>query len=77
MIKHETKNCPRCEKGFECKSGDITNCQCETVELLQHHREHIAAEYTDCLCAGCMKAIRSEYNIFLFKQKIDDLVNRI
>lgn len=73
MTKHESKTCPHCQQHFECKTGDIHNCQCETVELMQHHRDYIAAKYNDCLCVSCIREIRSECNMLLFKQKIDNL----
>jgi len=38
MSKHETRQCARCDtllfnKLFECKSGSIMLCQCQTVVL--------------------------------------------
>jgi len=72
--KHETKTCPHCQKNFECKCGDVINCQCETIELKQQHRDYIFKQYDDCLCASCMAFMRSEYNISQFYQKINQLI---
>ena len=63
MIKHEIKTCPHCQKNFECKRGNIISCQCESVELQQHHLDEIAQRYDDCLCAHCLEQLRDEYNI--------------
>jgi len=74
MPKHETKICPHCQNVFECKSGDIVNCQCESVQLSQQHRDYIFGQYEDCLCAGCMRALRSEFNIERFNLQMQQLV---
>jgi uncharacterized protein (UPF0212 family) len=63
MCKHEQKNCPRCGNQFECKVGDISNCQCYAVQLNDKEIKFIAERYVDCLCAACMKAMKSEYSI--------------
>lgn len=62
MCKHEEKNCPRCNGSFECKVGDIANCQCATVKLSDKERDFIAAQYSDCLCAGCMEAMKTAHH---------------
>lgn len=74
MTKHEIKICPHCQQYFECKCGDIINCQCESVELKQKHRDYIYQQYDDCLCAGCMIILRREFNVRQFYNKIDQLV---
>ena len=63
MCKHEEKKCPRCGKGFECKAGDIAHCQCSSIQLNEAETKFIADTFTDCLCAACMKAMKSEYSI--------------
>lgn len=63
MCKHEEKYCPRCGNSFECKVGDITHCQCYGIALTDKENDFISNKFTDCLCAGCMKAMKSEYNI--------------
>ena len=63
MCKHELKSCPRCHAAFECKTGDIAHCQCSNIQLSEAEAKFIAATYTDCLCAACMKAMKSEYSI--------------
>jgi len=74
MPKHEIKTCPHCQKTFECKSGDIVNCQCETEILTQQHRDYISRQYDDCLCANCMRAMRSEFNVGQFNLQMQQLV---
>lgn len=60
MPEHEQKQCPRCGKGFECKSGSVTLCQCQGVNLTPQQLEYIAARYDDCLCRACLEALRAE-----------------
>jgi len=74
MNKHEIKSCPRCNTGFECKSGDIVKCQCESVKLEQCHRDYIAERFDDCLCAGCMAELRAEFNVGQFMGKLDGVI---
>ncbi len=63
VIKHETKTCPRCQHDFECKSGSILLCQCQTVYLEPAHTKYISSLYSDCLCASCLLTLRTEYNL--------------
>ena len=62
MCKHENKTCPRCQALFECKVGDITKCQCYSVKLNDAERDFLANSYNDCLCAGCIEAVRTAYH---------------
>ena len=68
--KHETKNCPRCDSEFECKSGSILLCQCQTVVLSSVQMEFISAEHDDCLCLSCLQILRSEFNNRKHKLKL-------
>lgn len=70
MPKHEHKTCPRCQSEFECKTGTIEQCQCQTVELTEEHLDYIQARYDDCLCAACLVALRREYNLQASEQPI-------
>ena len=62
MPSHDEKQCPRCNNLFECKSGSVLLCQCQTVTLTEKQLEYIASRYQDCLCAKCLMDIRVEYN---------------
>ena len=68
--KHETKNCPRCKTEFECKSGSILLCQCQTIVISDEQMDYINAQYDDCLCLSCLKSLRVEFNIRKNKNKI-------
>lgn len=70
MAHHEKKNCPRCNARFECKMGSITLCQCATVELSKDEWEYINLKYDDCLCAQCLKALKSEYQNVKHQQSL-------
>lgn len=58
--KHEPKACPRCGGLFECKPGDVANCQCAGVELTRGDIECIGEMFGDCLCVGCLRELKAE-----------------
>jgi len=68
--KHETKNCPRCKTEFECKTGSVLLCQCQTIMLSDEQLNYINALYDDCLCIACLNALRAEYNLMQHQEKI-------
>jgi hypothetical protein len=65
--KHELKNCPRCGNLFECKPGDIANCQCFGTKLNEEASAFIAKKYGDCLCIGCLQDLNQKQNFFIEK----------
>ena len=67
MCQHETKSCPRCKQAFECKSGNITQCQCYGIALTDELMAYIEQRYNDCLCRDCLQYLQQELN--LFKEK--------
>lgn len=42
MHKHEEKYCPRCGSKFECKVGDVLNCQCTKITISDDARNFFA-----------------------------------
>lgn len=69
MCKHEEKICPRCNKGFECKTGDILKCQCYGIELSEAEESFIKSTYNDCLCGDCLRQLKQRYSLFI-EQKV-------
>ena len=67
MNRHEEKYCPRCKTVFECKPGNITQCQCYGIVLTDEQRAYIEQRYADCLCRDCLAYLSNELN--LFKEK--------
>lgn len=67
MCIHEQKACPRCQQAFECKPGNITQCQCFGMQLTEEQKAYISGRYNDCLCRNCLQALQNE--IELFKEK--------
>ena len=67
MCMHEEKLCPRCGKGFECKQGSITGCQCYDIALNNEERAFIEDRYDDCLCRSCLFELKNHY--IFFKEK--------
>ena len=61
MDKHERKNCPRCNSLFECKPGNITQCQCYGVYFTEEEKRAVESKYTDCLCIDCLLSLKNEY----------------
>ena len=70
MPTHEPKQCQRCGTEFECKVGSVLQCQCQSVEMTAKQLEYVTRKYDDCLCALCLMALRSEFNIAQHKIKI-------
>lgn len=61
------KICPRCNTTFECKTGNITVCQCNGIILSTEERAFIEMRYADCLCAKCLLQLKDRY--VFFKEK--------
>jgi hypothetical protein len=60
MCQHETKHCGRCNTPFECKVGNISQCQCSGIQLTDDAKTFISANYSDCLCRNCLLTIQKE-----------------
>jgi hypothetical protein len=67
---HEMKYCPRCLASFECKPGNVAQCQCFDVELSRGEKEFISARYDDCLCKNCLLDMKMEYARELHVRKL-------
>jgi len=68
MSKHESKSCPRCQRLFECRAGDITNCQCYGIKLTTEEKMFIEERFQDCLCGTCLSELKNKY--ILFKERL-------
>ncbi len=75
MASHETKSCPRCQKGFECKPGNITQCQCYGITFTEEEKKHVAENYNDCLCRDCLTAIKHEARYQPVKEKMQSILS--
>lgn len=64
MCQHESRICPRCRAAFDCKPGNITQCQCYGVKLTEEQRAYIEQRYADCLCRNCLEYLQQESNLF-------------
>ncbi len=58
--KHEIMVCKRCGSRFECKVGDVSNCQCSAISLSDASRKFLDNTYFGCLCADCLTEIESK-----------------
>jgi len=54
MTKHEIKICPHCSRQFECKVGDVVNCQCSILTLSAETHTFLDKTDFDCLCVSCL-----------------------
>jgi Cysteine-rich CWC len=61
MADHETVTCPRCQRTFECRVGSILRCQCQAVTLSEEERYFIQQQYSSCLCADCLRDMKSAF----------------
>jgi len=66
-MKHENKCCGRCDQHFECKVGDIANCQCSIIELSLEEIAFIEELYDDCLGMNCIYEMKRRYVHFVNK----------
>ncbi len=64
MCQHEPKECPRCRKAFECKPGNITQCQCYGIVVTAEQLAFMEERYQDCLCRDCLQYLSVELNYF-------------
>ncbi|MHB9010684.1 MAG: cysteine-rich CWC family protein [Ignavibacteriaceae bacterium] len=69
MASHEIKYCSICSIAFECKVGNITQCQCFEVQLSEEEKEFIYNQYQDCLCKNCLIELKKEYSRQKIKRK--------
>lgn len=60
MATHEPKSCPSCNQVFECKPGNITECQCFGLVFTEAEKEYIGKITTDCLCRNCLLGLQQE-----------------
>jgi hypothetical protein len=67
MCKHEEKYCPRCRAAFECRVGDVAQCQCSGIGMPDEAKQFIAGRYSDCLCRNCLLELKQPD--ILFKEK--------
>ncbi|WP_338397436.1 cysteine-rich CWC family protein [Persicobacter psychrovividus] len=75
--KHEAKTCQRCGNNFECKVGNITECQCNAVTFTQEEKDFIKEKaYSDCICVQCMRELKQEYQDFRRQQQMKNIKQR-
>lgn len=67
MPIHEQKTCPRCNHLFECKVGDVSRCECSSINIPTEVSAFIESKYQDCLCKSCLKTLANKYNFFMEK----------
>ena len=67
MSNHASKNCPRCNKPFECKAGNISQCQCFGITVKPELKAFLEQRYNDCLCRDCLNYLQQGQT--LFKEK--------
>ncbi|PKD21656.1 hypothetical protein APR41_01330 [Salegentibacter salinarum] len=73
-MKHEEKYCPRCKTAFECKVGSIQLCQCADIKLDNEELEYIRDLYENCLCASCMKELKTEFHNRNYQDKLKNIL---
>ncbi|WP_144908641.1 cysteine-rich CWC family protein [Mucilaginibacter frigoritolerans] len=71
MANHENKYCPRCQQPFECKVGNILQCQCHGLTFSELEEMYIRTTYHDCLCRDCLQSIKREIVYNDIKKKME------
>ncbi|HEU4607380.1 MAG TPA: cysteine-rich CWC family protein [Chitinophagaceae bacterium] len=74
MPCHETKNCPRCLTPFECKVGNVAECQCNGITFTDAEKDYITRSYADCLCRKCLLEIRHEMRVKRFNEQVQQIL---
>lgn len=65
-MHHEQQNCPRCGTSFECRVGDVTNCQCYGIQLSAEAEAYVQQHYPGaCLCRTCLQQLQQRYHLFV------------
>lgn len=58
LVGKMTKQCPRCNKIFECRHD--SNCWCTRYSLTSNLKAQLQNNYQDCLCEDCIIAVIKE-----------------
>ena len=61
------KYVPVATSSFDCKPGNITQCQCFGIQFTVEQKAYIEERYNDCLCRDCLLTLQNE--VELFKEK--------
>ncbi|MCU0335185.1 MAG: cysteine-rich CWC family protein [Chitinophagaceae bacterium] len=65
-MHHEQQVCPRCGTAFECRVGDVTNCQCYGIQLSAEAEAYVQQQYpAQCLCRSCLLQLQQRYHLFV------------
>lgn len=75
MPQHEPKSCPRCSALFECKVGNVAECQCNGINFTEEEKHYIAQQYSDCLCRRCLLEMKHEIRLKEFNIKVKRILN--
>lgn len=54
----ENKICEKCHTVFMCKSYNIKECFCTSINMTAADREAIKALFKDCLCSTCLHEMK-------------------
>ncbi len=75
MPCHELKYCPRCNTAFECKVGNVTECQCDGFIFNEAERDYMSQAYDDCLCRRCLSEIKHEIRVNEVHRTINKIIS--
>ena len=76
-MKHEQKNCERCGATFECKIGNITQCQCSEIVLTEATKIFLEESNFDCLCKNCLHQINEKMQMIAKLPTLKSLNNNL
>ncbi|HEY6502898.1 MAG TPA: cysteine-rich CWC family protein, partial [Chitinophagaceae bacterium] len=49
-------------KSFECKTENISDCQCNGISFTPEEKTFIEEKYNDCLCRSCLLELKMKMN---------------
>ena len=69
MSEPVSKECPRCQRVFECHVDSVSQCHCSAIEISTDVIEYVKTNYDDCLCQRCLITLGQELQGEKEKQK--------
>ena len=67
---YENKICGGCGVVFECKVGNIAQCQCYGITLNNEEYKYIGKQFAGCICIHIIKFLWIIYNTKKFATQI-------
>src|SRR5690606_3900402 len=80
MAEHAVSLCPRCGSNMICKVGNITQCDCFTVQVSAETREFLSKTDFACVCVNCLNDLELKQQLikrFPFPSKKHEFIENV